>query len=189
MTFITVSRAKDAARVRWGTEVRAIAEVKKSANAPIDTIFDVFISHSYEDADVIAGVKAIIEGTGLSAYVDWIEDAQLDRSQVSPATADQLRKRMNNCRFLLFVTSSASPHSKWMPWELGYFDGLKRGKVGIFPIVKKDGDDFHGQEYLGLYPLYQEINFRVDGRKLGRYTAVDRTQGELLEMDVRRLTR
>lgn len=188
MAFITIAQAKAAARATWGSETRAVSEVRKSANAPIGTIFDVFISHSYEDADVIAGVKAIIERSGLSAYVDWIEDAQLDRSQVSSATADQLRKRMDKCRFLLFATSNASPRSKWMPWELGYFDGLKRGQVGIFPIVKQAGDHFQGQEYLGLYPLYEEINFLGSGRKLGRYTA-ERSQGELLETDVGRLTR
>ena len=37
-----------------------------------------------------------------------------------------LRQRMDHCRFLLFATSKASPDSKWMPWELGYFDGLRR---------------------------------------------------------------
>ena len=39
-----------------------------------------------------------------------------------------------------------------MPWELGYFDGLK-GKVAILPIVDTPTftEDYKGQEYLGLY--------------------------------------
>ncbi len=71
-----------------------------------------------------------------------------------------------------------------MPWELGYFDGLKRGRVGIFPIVANAGDAFQGQEYLGLYPLYEEINFLSHGKRIGRYTGA--SQGELLQTDIRR---
>jgi hypothetical protein len=72
-----------------------------------------------------------------------------------------------------------------MPWELGYFDGLRRGRVGIFPIVESYGAGFRGQEYLGLYPFYEEIDFTDHGRKLGRRT--DSTSGVLLRTDVRRV--
>jgi len=150
----------------------------------MDIPFDIFMSHSYEDAEIIAGAKLIIEqNSGLTVYVDWIEDAQADRSRVTPGTADMLRQRMNHCRFLLYATSRSSPNSKWMPWELGYFDGLKGGSVGILPIVQSTDDSFKGQEYLGLYPPYQMIDFKVHGRALGRFTGAN--QGELLKMDVR----
>jgi hypothetical protein len=142
----------------------------KSASSPMTTNYDVFLSHSYEDAEVIAGIKVLIEKEGLSVYVDWIEDAQADRSKVTPKTADMLRERMNHCRFLLFATSKASPNSKWMPWELGYFDGMRHEGVGILPIVQTSGGSFQGQEYLGLYPPYELINFKDDGRHLGRFT-------------------
>jgi hypothetical protein len=150
----------------------------------MDIPFDIFMSHSYEDAEIIAGAKLIIEqNSGLTVYVDWIEDAQADRSRVTAGTADMLRQRMNHCRFLLYATSRSSPNSKWMPWELGYFDGLKGGSVGILPIVQSTDDSFKGQEYLGLYPPYQMIDFKAHGRALGRFTGAN--QGELLEMDVR----
>lgn len=40
-----------------------------------------------------------------------------------------------------------------MPWELGYFDGLK-SRVAILPVLGSDYDTnkYVGQEYLGLYP-------------------------------------
>lgn len=40
-----------------------------------------------------------------------------------------------------------------MPWELGYFDGIKR-RVAILPIanVPTYHNSYIGQEYLGLYP-------------------------------------
>ena len=150
----------------------------------MDTNFDFFMSHSYEDAQVIAGVKIIVENeTGLSVYVDWVEDAQMDRSKVTPETAGILRERMRHCRFMLYATSKASPNSKWMPWELSYFDGLRPNKIGILPIVQSSDDSFKGQEYLGLYPAYEQLDFTKHGLRLGRRTGVG--QGELLETDAR----
>ena len=73
-------------------------EIRQSASTSIDTVFDVFLSHSYEDAEVIAGVKGLIEDQGLSVYVDWIEDFEADRSHVTAATAKMLRRRMNHCQ-------------------------------------------------------------------------------------------
>lgn len=156
----------------------------KSAAAPITTSYHVFLSHAYEDAEVIAGVKILIEQEGLSVYVDWIEDPQTDRSRVSPRTADLLRQRMKHCQFLLFATSNASPDSKWMPWELGYFDGMRREHVSILPIVESAGGGFRGQEYLGLYPEFQFIDFDI-GRHIGRLTGEN--VGETLDQAVRRV--
>lgn len=41
-----------------------------------------------------------------------------------------------------------------MPWELGYFDGLK-GKVGVLPVTKNQEEAFKGEEYLNLYPYVE----------------------------------
>jgi hypothetical protein len=130
--------------------------------------FDIFLSHSYEDAEVIAGVKALIEKDDLTVYVDWIVDSQADRSQVTAGTAGMLRQRMNHCRFLLYASSSTSPSSRWMPWELGYFDGLNHGNVGVLPIVQSAGNAFNGQEYLSLYPSYELLYFPKHGERFGR---------------------
>ncbi|HWR14028.1 MAG TPA: TIR domain-containing protein [Terriglobales bacterium] len=129
------------------SEVRAAAQayqarqpVRKSATqilsdqvrdySPART-YDVFLSHSKEDAELILGVKAILEGNGLSVYVDWVDDPQLDRSNVTAETANVLRKRMRSCRQFVFATSENSPKSVWMPWELGYYDGYKNGSVSM----------------------------------------------------------
>lgn len=144
----------------------------------MSTDYGIFLSHAYEDAETIAGVKALIEQEGLTVYVDWIEDAQADRTQVTPGTADMLRQRMSHCRFLLFATSAASPNSKWMPWELGYFDGMRHDHVGVLPIVESVDREFRGQEYVGLYPKFEMINF-TSGRHLGRMTG--QSTGETLK--------
>ena len=46
-----------------------------------------------------------------------------------------------------------SPNSKWMPWELGYFDGYK-AKGCVLPLVDQPtiSEDFKGTEFVGLYP-------------------------------------
>lgn len=184
MPYVTKAQATAASRSSWGTRSVAESQMAKSASTPIATPFQVFLSHAYEDAEVIAGIKVLIEQEGLSVYVDWIEDPQADRSRVTSRTADLLRQRMNHCQFLLFATSKASPDSRWMPWELGYFDGMRHDHVGILPIVESAGGAFKGQEYLGLYPEFQLVDFNI-GRHLGRLTGENK--GETLEQAVRRI--
>lgn len=112
--------------------------------------YDIFLSHSFDDARVVKVIKEMLEEGGYAVYVDWMEDDHLDRGEVSPETALVLRNRMNRCSSLIYLTSPSAEKSLWMPWELGYMDA-KTGRVSVAPIV---GDDeaFEGREYLGLYP-------------------------------------
>lgn len=115
--------------------------------------YDIFVSHSYSEADEILKLKQMTEDMGFTTYVDWIVDPQLDRSKVNKESAKLLRSRMKQCKSLFFVTSASSPDSKWMPWELGYFDALKQ-RVAILPVLESSTvtNEYKGQEYLGLYP-------------------------------------
>lgn len=117
--------------------------------------YDIFLSHSFKDAELVLGIKARLEGHGHSVYVDWIEDPSLDRSQISSKTADVLKLRMNCCKSLFYSTTESSSSSKWMPWECGYLDG-KYGKVAILPLSNSGTNSFSGQEYLGIYPYVTE---------------------------------
>lgn len=116
--------------------------------------YDVFLSHSSLDAKYILAISEEIKELGYSVYVDWIEDPELDRKNVNKHTAAKLKQRMKNSRSLFYATSINSTNSKWMPWELGYFDGIKT-KVAILPVydTTKFFADYEGQEYLGLYPF------------------------------------
>ncbi|GFM21401.1 uncharacterized protein PO1_contig-126-10 [Mycobacterium sp. PO1] len=118
--------------------------------------FDVFLSHSFKDAPLILGIANHLEKQGLSVYIDWIVDRQLNRSEVTPETASLLRERMGQCTSLIYANSTSSPMSKWMPWELGYFDGSKGGPIAIMPI-DDDVPGQQGQEYLGLYPAIERV--------------------------------
>jgi len=115
------------------------------------TRFDVFLSHSYGDARVILGVYALLKKQGVEVYVDWIVDPQLDRAAVTSRTAELVRERMRESKALIYAHSLNSGKSRWMPWELGYFDGF-RSAVAILPISDTGRDSISGVEYLSLYP-------------------------------------
>lgn len=55
-----------------------------------------------------------------------------------------------------------------MPWELGYFDGMRPAKVAIFPIVEASDSEFTGIEFVGLYPKIERDTL---GRPLVRLSA------------------
>jgi hypothetical protein len=160
MSILTVSAARAAAPGRGVTLSLAEAELRKTTRAPLTTAYDIFLSHSTLDADVVAGVKVLLEREGLKVYVYWAEDGR--PQSVTRATAETLRLRMRKCKSLIYAASDSSPNSKWMPWELGYFDGYSPGHVAILPLVQASGQSFRGQEYLQLYPHLEQ--FLIDGR-------------------------
>lgn len=167
MAYFTKSEARAAASKIRGQKSFAM----ESADILLDSVrntrvtdkFDVFLSHSIADAEIVLGIKLLLEASGLKAYVDWIEDTQLDREAVTKETAEALRLRMRQSTFLIYLSSDSSSSSKWMPWELGYFDGFKPGGVAIMPVLDSPTDTFKGQEYLGLYPIVQKETYK-DGR-------------------------
>lgn len=157
MPLVTEQDVRAAAsRARTLYESSEVALRKSVASTSSSSRFDVFLSHSIRDAEVVLGAKRLLEETGKTVYVDWIEDPSLDRNNITPATASLIRTRMKQSAALFYLHSSSSGSSKWMPWELGYFDGYN-GNVAIFPIVGAGVASFKGQEYLGLYP-YVDIS-------------------------------
>jgi len=124
----------------------------------MQTKFDIFLSHSSKDKQLILGVKQLIEDSGYSVYIDWVDDPELDRTNVNKHTAEKLRTRMKQSNFLVYVDSDNAKSSKWMPWELGYFDGYKSEKLGILVIRNNSNEIYKGQEYLNLYPTIEKGN-------------------------------
>lgn len=113
--------------------------------------FDIFLSHSISDQELILGIWYSLEDLGYKVYVDWINDPLLSRDSVSKKTADALRLRMSQSKCLFFATSANSSTSKWMPWELGFMDGHNR-RAAILPVSNTTANTYSGQEYLGIYP-------------------------------------
>jgi hypothetical protein len=152
MALFTESGLRSLAAQYRGTRVLKSADtILREAATTTETNFDVFLSHSVKDADVVLGIVAALKQQNLKVYVDWIVDPHMDRSRVSSETAERLRQRMRQSAALIYAHSNQSGSSKWMPWELGYFDGF-RSAVSILPIAQTTQESFAGQEYLGLYP-------------------------------------
>lgn len=149
------------------------AEITESLAAEFEDSFDVFLSHASEDSEIVLGVREILTRLGLKVYIDWIDDQQLDRGNVTAANAEILRRRMQQSKSLIFLTTESSVSSRWMPWELGYFDGMRSGFIGILPVVDNEGDSFTGQEYIGLYPLVEKLP--LIGEE-SRFCVIERTR-------------
>lgn len=156
MSTFTEGRIRQRAQRKTGNFRNATTVLKEEVAATkVKTSFDIFLSHSTSDAEIILGVKGVLEDYGKSVYVDWLEDPQLDRRNVTAASAEVIRLRMRQCKSLVYVHTANSGGSKWMPWELGYFDGFN-GAVAILPVTKSREASFKGQEYLGIYPYIDE---------------------------------
>jgi hypothetical protein len=168
MAFLTNSEVRQAAqgRLQKSFSVSASQVLREAVRASsAEDKFDIFLSHASEDSEIVLGVREILIGLGLTVYIDWIDDPQLDRGNVTAENADMLRRRMRASKSLIFLTTKNSATSRWMPWELGFFDGLKTGFIGVLPIVGYSGGTFSGQEYLGLYPLVEKLPLTDGGTK------------------------
>lgn len=152
MAYLTEKEVRAAARTARETSRKSDADLLREArDTPVEQ-FDIFLSHSSMDKELILGAKKLLEDRGYRTYVDWIDDAQLDRSAVSREHAARLRARMAQCDNLFYAHTINAALSRWCPWELGFFDALRRPdeRVFILPIVG-DGQTYQGQEYLSLY--------------------------------------
>ena len=126
--------------------------------------YDIFLSHSTKDMKLIAGLKLILNDLGYTVYVDW-NDNELDPNNVTPRTAEVLRERMACCRSLVYAFSENASNSKWMPWELGYFDALKKSRVAVLPITTTAKYSFKGSEFVGLYYFIQIDTIKGQNKK------------------------
>lgn len=165
MAFYTKSEARNAATLKKNYRVVAASSILDAVNKSTKSTdsFDVFLSHSSKDADLVLGVMALLEDQGLKVYVDWHSDPQMSRENVTAETADLLRTRMKQSKSLIYIATENSSASKWMPWELGYFDAFSNGSVAILPLLDSANDSFKGQEYLGIYPVAskQQIQYQT----------------------------
>lgn len=115
------------------------------------TRYDIFLSHSFDDARIVRQIRNMLTDAGLRVYVDWIDDKHLSRQTVSAESAHVIKRRMNTCSSLIYLTSTSAEQSVWMPWELGYMDA-RTGRVAVAPLLEDEEQAFQGREYLALYP-------------------------------------
>lgn len=180
--ILTSSYLREQAAKRNITEYsqqRILNENAEFFKKSITKTYDIFLSHSSLDKKQVLTLLKLFNEAGYTVYVDWIEDTQLDRNNVTKATAQVLKNRMKTSKGLSYLTTSNSTSSKWCPWELGFFDGLKDERCCILPVMDYSTYSFKGQEYLGLYPYikYQQnttgkYDFWVHNQTSDEYTVL-----------------
>ncbi|MHC1672066.1 hypothetical protein ACODUM_04315 [Stenotrophomonas maltophilia] len=153
MAYFTKGEARAAAAgARGYRTAQAVLTATMESYEPREE-FDIFLSHSINDSDLVLGMMVLLQKQGLKVYVDWVVDKKLDRNLVDKETAAVLRERMKSSSSLMYIATDNASNSKWMPWELGFFDGYRPGQVAVLPLMDFETQSFEGQEYLGLYPI------------------------------------
>jgi len=152
MSYLTEAEVKTRASLLMEATHKTARSILLEAPIVTTANFDVFLSHSPTEPDLILlGVKAMLEDEGLIVYIENYGDPAVSPISVTPVMANVLRNRMRQSNTFLYVHSQHSTTSRWMPWSLGFFDGLK-GAVGIIPVTHHEEETFKGMEYLNLYP-------------------------------------
>ena len=138
---------------------------------------DVFISHKLEDLPRAKELKALIKSWNFTCYVDE-DDAALQKLRDPAEMSARIRDNLRTCRCFIYAFSSKSAQSKWMPWELGFFDGRwGQRQIGLFDLDVWTGgtrpragggsrtteddvgqDALSLQEYLRMYELVDRDN-------------------------------
>jgi hypothetical protein len=123
------------------------------------TNYDIFLSHAYDDRQLVLGVTLMIEDLGYSVFLDWRDDPSLDRKRVTPVTAAKLREKMRASKCLFYSITPNEADSAWMKWELGFKDG-HNNRTAILPVEVDESaaDNYGGQQFLGIYPYVADGN-------------------------------
>jgi TIR domain len=125
--------------------------------------FDIFLSHSFLDKDIVEGIYRTLIELGYSVYVDWIVDSKLNRSNVTKESAEMIRNRMRSSKSLIMALSENSDLSKWIPWELGFVDGHTNSQCALLPITSNTSTKtFLRSEYLKIYPYIKSITTSLE---------------------------
>lgn len=134
----------------WGQEDRAkkaFAEARSFSHTGKTT----FLAHSSRDDDLVPGVIFILENHGAKVYADHKDPSIATEGLLQ--IADHLRTVVGECRKFVMLATPRSKDSKWIPWELGLGDGLRKPEnIALFPSAEYAHETtWSKQEYLGLY--------------------------------------
>jgi len=161
MAYATEAQVRRAAlTARTATRKTDRAVIEEASVGPRNRHFDVSLSHSITDRQLVRGTIELLRRRQLMVYVDWVSDAEIERNGEEVETAATVKARMRMCDSLLYLHSEHSRSSRWCPWELGFFDALKHPeeRVFVFPITP-DGQSYEGQSYLRLYEALEVGDF------------------------------
>lgn len=125
--------------------------------------YDLFISHSSKDKEIVKTVVSKANSYGLSCYVDWVSDNDfLKRSMVSDYTKEVLKVRMGQSKFLLYLSSDNSRNSDWVSFELDYYKSQLNREIFMVVINGNDERNFKSID-LEKIGLLKDFNNKQNG--------------------------
>ena len=97
-------------------------------------------------------------------YVDWLDS---DMPNVTNReTARRIKQKIEDLDYFWVLATRNALDSKWVPWEIGIADKAKpANKIAIIPVIDPYGN-YHGNEYLQLYPSVQPGTLKLTGEKV-----------------------
>ncbi|MGQ2905745.1 MAG: toll/interleukin-1 receptor domain-containing protein [Neoaquamicrobium sediminum] len=123
-----------------------------------------FLCHSHQDKELVEGFIALLREAGWTLYVDWADTSMPPKPD--RITATNIKSRIKQTRYFLFLATPNSVQSRWCPWEIGYADGVKPIDDIIIVPTQDDRGNYYGNEYL---QLYRQIDEMANG-KLGLWS-------------------
>ncbi|MGH7982221.1 MAG: hypothetical protein ACREFF_03630 [Candidatus Udaeobacter sp.] len=155
----------------WGQQELA-KKAFTEARTAIRTGKTTFLAHSSKDDDLVPGTILILENHGAKVYADH-KDPSISGSDLLEI-ADHLRKVIRECGKFVMLATPRSKDSKWIPWELGLGDGIRRHpNIALFPSADTATEmQWSEQEYLGLYKRI--VWGRIQGQEKERWLVWDR---------------
>lgn len=122
-----------------------------------------FLCHSHQDQELAKGLQTLLAEDGWDIYIDWQDEAM--PSSPNKETASNIKSKIKQTDWFLFLATPNSTSSRWCPWEIGYADAVKTyEKMLIIPTIDDNGR-WYGNEYLQLYKKIEDASNQTTNRK------------------------
>ena len=116
--------------------------------------YDLFLSHSSIDKEVLLNLKSSLNSQNINVYIDWVSDREaLKRELTNVDTAKVIVERLKSSNALMYIHTASSLESRWTPWEIGYFHALDK-KICVY----EPDSSIEKPPYLDIYPKAELIN-------------------------------
>ena len=152
MAYITRTRLLE----HRSDRVKGMQEARMRRDSWDPTAPSVFLSHSHADQELVEPAANFLAGLGVKVYVDWMDPKM--PAVTSKETAIILKLCIRIYRRFLVLVTERSLASRWVPWELGYADGIKKpSDLAIWPI-RESLVATAPNEYIQIYPRIEQAS-------------------------------
>jgi hypothetical protein len=103
------------------TRTRVAASLNEAKQRSLRTAF---LCHSHKDSTYVEGLLVVLQETGWNVYVDW-QDTSMPEIP-NQETARNIRARIEQADYFLFLATPNALASRWCPWEMLYLRDVGR---------------------------------------------------------------